>query len=110
MQGAEDLITGALIPAGYLVAVSRHGDAGTDIPLRVLGGGTIQVDDHWYWSVDHDPARQPLGAGLADQESQRGTSARMGARNTVVARTGEVVIAQSDAAGAPRSLPNRKRT
>ena len=99
MQGVENLATGGLFAVTELIAISRHGEAPAgQIPVRMLGGGTIQIEVHWYWSVDYDPVRPTLGSAPAPQESQCGSSARMGARDTVVARTGEVVIAETDAA------------
>jgi RHS repeat-associated protein len=105
MTGYEDLAHGGqLVNATQLVAVSRHGQAPGEVLLRVLGGGTIQAADRRFWGVDHDPARQPAAGGLAAQESMRGTSARTGARQSVVAATGEFVLAETDAALRGRGL------
>lgn len=90
---------------GEILAISRSAETPqSKWFLRVTGGGTIQIADtpgsqpEWLFAVDEDPVRQQIGGTAAPQDSIRGTSARSGARDTVVAATGELTMTDVDAA------------
>lgn len=97
---------------GWIVPITRSADAPAgDHALRVYGGGSVVVSEmlgagvEFIWPVEQDPVRQQDANGRAvAQDSPRATSARAGIWKSVVARTGEFLHQEQDAALHGRGL------